>query len=206
MGYYADFSFSIVIPAKHVPAAERALVKSLKASGEWDFLDKPKVIEGCFCNVFDAVWSAEWSPEGILSEEAGVAPLKALAGGSMRGSISITGCVNKRWREWEEPLLDELAPFFEDGSTVTVKGEDSDTPDIWIFEGGVRNVEAMRLIRDSEEKTLRAKAERLETAEQLLRELREWNSWMVWPPIWGRLDEFFREKTALEQLAEQADE
>jgi len=171
MGYHADFDFDLTIPAEHVAKAELALYHSLSECRHesprdclgdcFDF----EVIDGTFCAKFDDEWGE------ALTEEEEISPLEALASGVTRGAIHITGWAGKKWGSWEEPLLDALAPFIENGGTVTVKGEDSDTPSEWYFDGNARHERHYGLILHDEENALLAKARRLEETEAILREI-----------------------------------
>lgn len=190
MGYQAGFEFDLVIPAEHVEAAEKAMIEVLKR-------DLTRCTKRTFCQAFNEAWG-----EG-LAEEATPTPLVALASGCVRGEITISGYCHKSWREWEEPMLDAIAPFVQKGGCVTVKGEDYDAPSEWRFDGRCRYTEDYENILTSERKELEAKAKRLEKAESLLRRLTTFG--IPDDQVWNDVRDYLKPKAPLEQLAETAE-
>jgi len=167
MGYHGEFGFNIVIPAKHVEEAEQVLYKQLGLlDGQ---VETPK--EGGFCDVFNEHWGDTWSDEPY-AEERKPSPLHALADGQFRGEITIFGHTTKKWRDWEQPLVEALAPYVEAGGTISVKGEDWECASIWAFDGKTVVVDEYTPTSTKELEELRAKAERLKEAEAMLGELR----------------------------------
>jgi hypothetical protein len=197
MGYYADFEFDLVIPAEHVEAAEKAMIESLVEGKQLNVGECSNI-----CEAFNSCW------EHIAYEKEPV-PLMALVSGTARGAVHIEGHAGKKWRDWEEPMLDAIAPFVKKGSTVTVKGEDFDAPSEWVFDGEVRYQEDYENIRCEERAELLAKAARLEKAEALLRRLHDWNHVAMGgfeSKVWDDLDSFLpSEASPLEQLAKAAE-
>ena len=90
-------------------------------------------------------------------------------GRSTSRPITVSGLISKKWRDWEESLLDVLAPFVKDGGRVVVKGEDYDCATEWRFHEGVRHVEEFAPVSCSELAELQAKALRCDEAIELLR-------------------------------------
>lgn len=139
MGYHADFQFDIKIPAEKVEEAEQALADHFEiqeqirrqryedrnALENYESDLPPRNIVQCFTELWN----------DIEAEEEKVAPLVALASGTVRGDVYISGYVNKKWRDWEEPMLEVIAPFVKAGSSITVKGEDDDCSCEWRFNG-----------------------------------------------------------------------
>jgi hypothetical protein len=140
MGYEATFSFDLTIPAKHVEAAEEIMTE--RADSYWmDDGDD-------FCSMFRCAWG-----EDVVAEEKTPPPLAALASGEVRGNIEISGVAYRKWRSWEEPLLDTLAPYIQDGGSISVEGED-DYATTWEFEGGVRYIDDQIRVSDRHYKRL----------------------------------------------------
>jgi len=139
MGYDADFSFDFTIPSAKVDQAEKALLAHIANSSKsdnpnYDNLDW--ILTETDSKTLAALFNAAWHADVAFEQE--IAPLVALATLSTRGDIVFSDYVSKSWREYEEPILDVLAPFVEDGGTVRYKGEDFDCEQVWTFKDGVR--------------------------------------------------------------------
>lgn len=204
MGYEATFGFDLVIPAAEVEKMEHEYFRVYLED------DDPGYKPGDFCKHFNDAWG------DYLAEEDKPVPLMALASGTTRGAIHITGYAHKKWRDWEEPLLESIAPYIQAGGTVEILGEDNYKTN-WEFDGECMVREDEEYIRVSARQELEAKEKeleivkaRLERAEGLLTEH------LRIAPLYGngltkgkhnqKIKEFLEEKKhPLEQLAECAE-
>jgi hypothetical protein len=198
MGYQADFGFDITILAKHVEAAEVVAREHLRKEFGNQVTEDGKDIS----NVFRYAWGQD-----LEVHEESPAPLLALASGSTRGDIRISGYVNKKWRDWEEPLMDELAPFIEAGGIIRIDGED-DYRGGWSFDGKTSNEWSEVYIDTADLKKLEEQAKELEivkarlhVAEALLREAKPRAS----IALDAKITAYFKEPSPLEQLAKVAE-
>jgi hypothetical protein len=163
MGYYADFGFDMAIPAEKVEAAEKALIQHMEETGHWALTHAE---EQTISFLFNESWG-----DNIAQEEK-PNPLIALATLNSRGRVTFNEWTHKKWRSWEEDMLDVLAPFIEDGGTVTFKGEDYDCHEKWEFQDGTRNhighgVFELREVEDLRDKVARAERLLCEALERL---------------------------------------
>lgn len=181
MGYYGDFTFDLTIPAEKVEEAEKALFQSLIDSQCY----KPEELEGRhFTLVFNDVWG-----EPLASEEKPV-PLKALAALSARGQITIEGFVQKKWRDWEEPVIEALGPYVADGGTVRILGEEDEAPKEWVFQDGFAVDTYFVNIESGELDRLKSIEQRYTEAVNLLKEIRDGVTDTAEPAYYAKLVEF----------------
>jgi hypothetical protein len=192
MGYEASFSFDLRISADKVEEMEQAYFKAQK---------KTDYRPGDFCEHFNSEWG-----DGLAHEEAPV-PLEALASGSTRGNILIIYSTFKKWRSWEEPMMESIAEFVDAGGSVEIHGEDAYKTN-WCFDGECMTVEDEESIRCWRLRELEAKEKELEELKLFLESVRDWkkdcqtiaSGWARWLKVEKKLF-----APALEQLAEQAE-
>lgn len=208
MGYQSDWIFDLRIPAHKVEEAEKVLYELMKHSDDsYNRGILEHVSPFNFCEAFNELWGE------YLAEEEEATPLVAIASGSIRGDIVITDYCDKSWRDWEEPLLDKLAPFFVVGGTIEVKGEDYECSSIWEVDDGPLGKGLTAHHREpvcsNELRVLKRKAKKLEVAEALLTEhLRLADvvgNGVARGELNRKIKEYFKKPPALEQLAEQAE-
>ena len=185
MGYYASFDFNLTIRAENVAAAEKILFEHASNG----FALEKRLREGRFAEVFDDMWGEP------LATEKEITPLQAVASGVMRGEVGIEGSCHKKWRSWEESLLEALAPFCEAEGWVVVRGEDDDCPQEWDIvageDGNFLSYNYQEPIRMERRGELEAKEKSLEKAEDLLKDILLENS--ISPTLADRINSYFNE-------------
>ncbi|HUW11069.1 MAG TPA: hypothetical protein VM537_15165, partial [Anaerolineae bacterium] len=150
-------------------------------------------------------WGEEMASEDVPN------PLLALASGSARGDIYISGGVNRNWRDWEEPMMELLAPFIQAGGSVSIDGEDSFRTN-WVFDGECMTRDDEEYICCSRLQELEAKEKELEivkarlakAGEMLANHARAFRSLNI-KSVAQEIEDFLKETPALEQLAECAE-
>lgn len=200
MSYEATFDFDLCVPAAKVAAMEKEFFRVLRED------DEPEFTPGSFCKEFNEHWG-----EG-LAEEEDPAPLMALASESARGNIYISGVAYKKWRSWEESMMESIAEFIQDGGTVSIDGED-DYRGGWEFDGECMSEWAEEYIHterreelEGKEKELEEVKARLEQAEELLiHHISLGRIERKTIDLLGQTEAFLKERSALNQLAEAAE-
>lgn len=135
MGYYGDFSFSVVIPANKIQGAERALAESSDFGKEFK-----ETFYGDIVSFLKEYWIDLGADEIFFERE--VPALTALARAVVddvdaRGALTIEGYTHQKWRSWAEDMFDLLAPFIQADSLVEITGEEGERVR-WEFDGKER--------------------------------------------------------------------
>ena len=208
MGYNAEWSFNIEIPAAKVAEATLTAAKAIDRHTYDD--DDNEIVTETLVELFEQVFGCDC--DAFFEEQT---PLQQLADAANPeqtvGAFKVEGYAHGKWRDDEEPMLEAIAPYVKAGSTVHVRGEDYDCPDEWVYTDGKLDKSGSVVIRRRRHEELEAKEKKLDKLLPLVTEYLDLRSKMTDGTRLGRLRRQLtdvlsdKEPSALTQLAEVAE-